>query len=125
MTPVEVIAMALAVLLLVKLFLVFVLPDVRRDAVAKVYAHPMVLSIVSLVLAGIVLSYLFEELTIVQIFAVCAFFALLFAVSFAPFGKEMLQIVAKTRQTQILKRMWLAIVLWVGLAVWVLFELYR
>jgi len=124
MTPVEIIALLLALLLFVKLFFVFVFPDARKNAVAKVYAYPAALAVVALLLGAVVLYYLLQELTIIQIFATCALFSLLFALSFAPFGKEMLQVVQKTQQWHILKKMWLAIAVWVILALWVLAELF-
>jgi len=125
MTPVEIIALLLAALLFVKVFFALVLPDARKNMIAEVYEHPTALVLAALVLGIIIIYYLLQEMTIIQIFATCALFSMLFAVSFAPFGKELIQVVKKTQRTEIVKKLWFALILWIGLAVWVLIELYR
>ena len=125
MTPVEIIALALAILIFVKLFFAIIFPDARRNLILKIYNHPTTLALVATVLGAVILYYLLQELTIVQIFAACALFSTLFAVSFAPFGKELIQVVKKTQHIEIVKKLWFALIIWIGLAVWVLIELYR
>ncbi|MDI6655402.1 MAG: hypothetical protein QME59_05890, partial [Candidatus Hydrothermarchaeota archaeon] len=90
-----------------------------------VYGNPILTTIISLVLAVVVLNYLLVELTIVQIFAVMLFLSLLMAIAAAPYSKDIMEWANKLSEDRgVLKKAWLAIIVWVILIVWVLYTLF-
>ena len=68
MTPIEIIALIFVVFGLIKLLVIAVNPKAWAKVPQKMAAQPVLLTVVSLVLAGVVLYYLRAELSIVQIF---------------------------------------------------------
>ena len=78
MTPVEIIALILAIFILVKLVVLAIRQKAWMRIPRVVFAKPILAMIVSILLAGVVLYYLLMEISIVHIFASMLFFALLF-----------------------------------------------
>src|SRR3989344_4650264 len=86
---------------------------------------PGVATVVALVLGGLVLKYLLIELTIVQIFAVMAFFAPLMWLTMSPYRKNLYDMATRELSSGgILKKNWFGVVIWILLVIWVLKELY-
>ena len=91
----------------------------------KIYGNPPVSTIVFLVLAAIVLYYLLQELTIVEIFGGVTFTVLLVGVSYAVFSKEMLAWgESMMKKKDMMRRSWLVILIWLALSLWVLKEIF-
>jgi len=91
MTPIGIIALILIIISAIKIIVILVNPKSWADIVKKMWANPMVTSIISLILAVIVLYYLIQSgLTIVQILAVTLFVALLMAVGIGMYATEMI-----------------------------------
>lgn len=127
MTPIEIMALIVALLSAVKLLAILINPEFWINNVAKKFwTKPGVVSLVSLVIALIALVFLLQELTIVQIFAVMLFLMCLMIIGFAPYSKDMLALVEEKifRDKNILKKSWLAVTVWIVLIIWVLCALF-
>jgi len=127
MTPIEIMALIIAVIAGIKILVLLVKPRAWFDNIVKpIYSKPALTSVIALILAGFVLKYLLNSgLTIIQIFAVMLFFALIMALSFAAYSKEMLEWAEKMLEDKaIIKRAWLAILVWIVLVIWVLYSLF-
>ena len=126
MTPIEIIALIIILASAIKIVVILVKPGAWADLVKKIWAKPIVISIVSLILAALVLYYLVwvEGLTIVQILAVTAFVALLMAVGVGMYAKEVIGMATKMLKKGIMKRAWLYTLLWVALIAWGAYELF-
>ena len=125
MTPVQIMALIVAVLGAVKLLVILVDPKIWLKKVVKpIYASSGVASVVGLIIAAVSLYYLNKEFTIVQIFAVMLFFMGLMLMSFAVMSKEMLALADKALKKGILKKFWLPLIVWILLLIWVFYALF-
>ena len=125
MTPVEIIALVFVVFALIKLAVIAVNPSSWISAVKNIYAKPVMLTGVALILGAIVLKYLLEELTIVQIFAAMTFMMALMMIQFAALSNEIKDIAERfLKDRNLLRRLWLPLILWIALMAWVLFEIF-
>ncbi len=125
MTPIQIMALIVAVLGGIKLLVILVDPRIWLKKVVKpIYANPMFASVLGLLIAGVSLYYLNKSFTIVQIFSVMIFFMGLMLMSFATMSKEMLALADKALQKNCLKRFWLPTLVWILLLIWVFYALF-
>ncbi len=126
MTPIEIIALILIIVSAIKIVVILVNPKSWADIVKKLWANPIITSIISFILAAIVLYYLvwIEGITIVQILAVTAFVALLMAVGIGIYAKEVISMSTKMLKKGILKKAWLYTIIWILLLIWGAKELF-
>ncbi len=125
MTAIETIALVLVIVSALKIIFLLVRPSAWFNTVGKLWAKPGIFTAVSLVLGVIVLRYLLVELTIVQVFAVFAFTALFYWVALAPYRQELYDMARRKMENgSIIKTNWLATIIWIVLAVWVLKEIF-
>ena len=125
MTPVKVIALVFIVFALVKLLVIWIKPKSWKAFVKKIYAKPIYTKIAALILALVILRYLLQELTIVQIFAAMTFMMALMMLQFASFSKEILELSDQfLKDRKILKKVWLSLSIWIILMGWALYELF-
>jgi len=123
--PVEWIAVILAVVIIVKVVSLVVNRTFWVNKVAvPIYSHPHVGGPVFLVLALIVFYYLMQVFSIVQIFAVMGFTALIMGSGFVLYGMEFIPAMRKLVKNGFGFWVWLYAIIWVALAVWVLFEVF-
>ena len=122
MTPIEIIALVVIVLSVLKIALI---PKVWMKVVRKLYSVPKVLFVIELALAAVVLYYLLQVFSIVEILAVVGFGALLTGMSFAIYGKDTISWAGKILKKDIWKKAWLPIVIWLALMVWGALELFN
>ena len=114
-TALKVIAATLIAFSAIKLL--FVLVDVRAWVrfARRLYANPVVTSVVALLLAAIVLYLLLAAgMSIVQILAVCVFVVLLLVVGIAPYANELFAWLDRQDLGAMIKRQWLYTLIWVG-----------
>ena len=126
MTPVEIMALILAIVIALKLIVVLIKPKAWLDGVVKpVWKNPAVTMIISLILAAVTLYYLNASgIGIVQIFATMLFLVLLFAVGISVYFNEIMAMATKMLKNKaIIKKSWLYILIWIALTVWVLYAL--
>ncbi|ODS35946.1 hypothetical protein BEH94_02580 [Candidatus Altiarchaeales archaeon WOR_SM1_SCG] len=126
MTPIEIMALIVAVLGSIKLIVILLNPKSWLDGAAKTaFSNPVLTTMVSLVLAAVTLMYLLEELTIIQIFAVMLFLMFLMAAAIAPYSKEIIAMGDKILKDRgVVKKGWLAIIIWAVLIIWVLYAIF-
>ncbi|MBU1160014.1 hypothetical protein KKD04_02440 [Patescibacteria group bacterium] len=85
----------------------------------RVWSNIVLVQIVSFLLAGFVLYYLLQQMTIVQILAVVAFVALLIVFGIAPeMGFLLKKYEAQIKQGKLWKQYWLYTLMWLILLVW-------
>ena len=125
MTPVEILALILAVLVAVKILVILVSPKSWFKIVKSVYSIPVLTMIICVILAGVVLYYLIQALTIVEIFAATLFMVLVAGVTIASYHKELVPAAMKLlKDRKILVKAILPLLIWVALVVWVLYSLF-
>lgn len=125
MTPIEIMALIIVVCGAIKIIVILTKPRSWINVINVAYEKPAVTMIIALLLAIIVLKYLLAELTIVHIFAVMLFMALLMAIGVASYAKEMTTMVNKLlKDRNVLKKGWLAITIWAVLIIWVLYAIF-
>ena len=125
-TSVEIIALIVIIVAVIKMLVLLVKPKAWVDFAKSIYAKPALTSLVSLILAVIVLYYLLQSgLTIVQILAVTAFVVLLVLVGLA---KEIGPIIKRyeviIKKGNLWKENWLYTLIWVILLAWGIKELF-
>src|SRR3990167_7598111 len=89
-TAVEWLALFIAVLSLVKISFILVKPNAWIGFASKLWRRPKSFGIISTLLSFVVLYFLLQEITIVQVFATLLFFSLLLVMGFTPYMKELL-----------------------------------
>ena len=125
MTPIKIIALVFVIFALVKLIVICINPISWKGVVKKFYSKPLLTTALALIVALIILRYLLQEMTIVQIFASMTFMMALMMVQFAAFGKEIIELSDKYFEDRnLIKKAWLAISIWIILMIWVLIELF-
>ncbi len=121
---VEWFVLVFAVLVIIKLIFISFAPKSWFSLAKKLYSSPVLLVLVELILAAVLFWYLLMELTIVQIMAAVILGALLTGMSFAVYGKETLAWATKLFKTNMLKKAWLPILIWLVLSIWALVALF-
>jgi len=126
MTPIEIIASIIIIFSAIKIVVILVKPGAWMNFVKKIWSNPMITSVVSFILAAIVLYYLvwIEGITIVQIFAVTAFIVLLMAVGIGMYANEVISMGTKMLKKGIMKKAWFYTLIWVALMIWGAKELF-
>lgn len=125
MTPIQIMALIVAMLGAIKMIVVFISPKSWiKNIVKPIYKTPMIASIAGLIITGVSLYYLNQELTIVQIFAVLLFFFGLMLMTFAAVSKEMIKLAENVLKKDGLIRFWLPILVWIILLIWVFYALF-
>lgn len=125
-SSVEILALILIIVTAIKLIVISISPSAwMNNVVRKVYGKPGILMMVSLLLAGLVLYYLIQELSIVQILAVMLFLSLLMAITVSAYSEEVLAMADTIYQKGgLLKKAWLSLIIWIVLLLWGLKELF-
>jgi len=125
MTPIQIMALIVALLGAIKMVVVFLSPKSWINSVVKpIYKTPMIASLAGLIVTGVSLYYLNQELTIVQIFAVFLLFMGLMLMTFAAVSKEMIKLAENVLRKDGLMRFWLPILVWILLLIWVFYALF-
>jgi hypothetical protein len=123
MTALEMIATIFALLILVKIVVVLVNPQLWLKKVAEpLLTNPPLARSVYGVLALVVGYYVFRSLDITEVAAVMAFTALVVGLGMLPYAKGLLKVAEEISATRsnLLRNAWLPIVTWVVIALWVL-----
>ena len=125
MTPVDIIALILTVIIFVKLIVLAIRKEAWMKIPKMLFAKPMISMIISFVLASVVLYYLLMEITIVQIFASMLLFAFLMLATMTAYP-EILQSMVKIvmKEKNLIAKAWLPSLIWVLLTLWVLWALF-
>lgn len=124
-TPLEVIALVLIGISLLKLFVVLTNKMSWFNGVVKpIYSNGKTTQIIGIILAAIVFYYISLEMTITQIFGAFTLLTLLMVFSFADSSKETLEFAKKLYSKRISASQWLLILIWVALVILTLAEIF-
>jgi hypothetical protein len=126
MTAIEIMALLFVLFVTSKLIVLLIAPKFWVDKlVGRMWRLPTLISIGSLIIAAVALRYLLQTLTIVQIAGVAFFLAFLMALGFAPYAGEMVTVYCDklSNKGEVLRRSWLAMIVWAAFVVWVLYAL--
>ena len=124
---VQITVLLLAILVVIKFLVLAIKPKAWLNLVKSLYGNPLITGLVEVILAAVLFYYLLMQITIVQIMAAVALGALLTALSFAIFGKEMLPFASKLiRNKRILwsPGAWVVWLIWLVLIGWALYVLF-
>lgn len=129
MTSIQIIALILIIISLIKIVVIFIKPALwygDKNPLIRYWMKAKGGVVISLALGVLVLSYLLKELSITQIFATTAFLALFMMIAFAPYAKHLYEWVNREASTDsdIFRHNWIALVLWLGLVIWVLVDIF-
>ncbi|NQU78590.1 hypothetical protein HQ545_02375 [Candidatus Woesearchaeota archaeon] len=125
MSPIEIMALLLALFVAVKIITLLVRPKEWMKIPGCVSSHPRLTMVVALVLAFVALYFLLAELTIVQVFAAMLFALLLILSAVSAYPKEMDALAQKMlKEKHILRQAWLPTIMWIALLIWVLYALF-
>jgi len=124
-TPVEIIALILILVTFIKVIVIAINPQAwNNNVVKKVFKGTKSISIIFFILALIILRYLLQEITIVQIIATIAFVSLLMGLGFMSYSQDLQKFVDKIyKQKNILRRAWFYTLIWIILLLWGLKEI--
>jgi len=125
MTPIEIIALILIALAFIKMVILLVKPKAWMNLTKSIYSNKILIQVVAFILASILLYYLLQELTIVQILAVIAFTAFLVVLGLA----SEVEFIVKKYEAQIKngslwKKHWFYVLVWLVLLIWGAYELF-
>ncbi len=120
---IEIFVLVFVILGLIKLLVVLFSPKSWVGVAKGVYKNPALLVIVELILAAILFYYLLPAIGLVYLMAGVVLGTLLTGLTFAVFAKEVTPLVNKILKPNMLKKMWLPLIIWVILMVWTLIEL--
>lgn len=122
---VEIIALVFVLAGLVKIFLILVSRNSWANFVKALYRKPNCLMAAELILAVVVLYYLLQYLSIIEIMAGVVLGALLTGMTFSAYGKELMPSMLKMLKANALKKAWILLLAWIILLVWTLGVLFN
>jgi len=126
MGAIEIIAVIVLILSAIKILVILVNPKSWMKVVKLVYSIPTLTMIVALILSAVTLYYLLQSgITIIQIFAVMAFIALLACMTISIYFKDVVSFAGKMlKDRKFLRKAWLSILVWIVLIVWGLYAIF-
>jgi hypothetical protein len=123
MNAVEIIALVIAIVILLKVLMLLVIkPKSFLGMLEKVYKQRTLMSAIYLVLIVVTTYYLLQHLTIVEILAASMFGVFLIGLALIQYPKRMMRFFNQVLKNK--EKMWLSWILWIVAAVWVLIELF-
>lgn len=124
MTPIEIMALIVAIVSLIKIIVILVNPRYWKEVAHVLYKNQAITTIISIILAAVVLKFLLTELSIIQIFATTLFLMLIMIIGFSAYSKEMLQLADKVLNNRdVLKKAWVSLIIWIALIAWVIYSI--
>ncbi len=124
MAPIEILAIIFAVFVIVKLIVVTVKPGLWMKWANGMLKNELLITLIYFVLAVIIGYYIFAELTVVQVAAVTLWVSMLIGIGFVPYSKILLKTSDELLSVGISKA-WLSMLIWAGLAIWVLYAVFN
>lgn len=124
MTPIQIMALILAVFGGIKILVLLMNPKSWLSFVKTIYKNPGIATIVGLIIAGASLWYLLKYMTIVHVFAAMLFTSALMMVGFMAYPKEMMTLAEKVLDKNCLKKGRLITIIWIVLLVWVIYAIF-
>jgi hypothetical protein len=125
MNPLEILALILAIAVFIKLVTVLAAPKSWLNFIKSIYKRPNLLLGIELILTTIVLYYLTQYLSVIQIIGGVILGALLTGMTITTYSKELLPSFIKIfKKGNMFKRAWLPMLIWLALIIWILQALF-
>ncbi len=124
MNAVEVIALVVAVLSIIKILFVVVNRKFWVNSVIKNVYGNKTFAVIYVVLILVVGYYLLQALSIVQIFAVVGLSSLLIGLGLMAYGEGIYKEAQRFVKGKISGWIWLYTVIWLALSVWVIYSIF-
>ena len=118
MNPIEVLALIFGIGLIGKLIVAILNPKPSMKLAKRLLKHTTFTTILYLVLAGVVGIYVFQSMSITQVAAALLFGAFLLGLCLIPYADTALKIGNVMMGKNMIKKDWLALIIWVALAMW-------
>jgi hypothetical protein len=122
MTAIEILATITASWILVKLIIFMINPKAAMKLAESMFRMRAEITALYIVLAVVVGYFILTSLSIVQVTAVMLFAAILFGLGLLPYSETMLKLTQEMsdNRAEMLRKNWLAITIWVVIALWTL-----
>jgi len=121
---IEIIALILIVLVIVKLFIFLVHPNLWYETLERAFKNTHLSSFIAFIFAMLTLYFLISSgLTIKEILSVSLFIVLLIAVAFASYSEEIIPWMKTQDIIAIFKKLWLYTFVWLLLLAWGLVDI--
>jgi len=126
MTVIEILAVIFVALVLLKMAVFAIKPKILIKLTDVTCKKPVIGIVVSLILAVVVGYYIFSYFSIVEVASIMIFTSILIKLNFLTCPSIMLKLKDEIPEDRlaVLRKFWLSILIWVGLAVWVLFAVF-
>ena len=125
LNSITILALIFIILVIIKIIVVAISPKSWFDFAKKLYINPKLTSILSLILALIVLYFITSSgISIVQILAVSLFLSLLIMVGISQYANELLSWKEDKELNKIIRNQWLYILVWLVLIAWGIKEIF-
>ncbi len=128
MTGIETIALVFIAISIIKLIVLAIRPESwygSDNPLMKIFSGTTTTIIVSLAIGMVVLFYLLQELSIVQIFAAMVFGWLILMLTMAPFAAGILDWVKRAaKEPHFFRKNSFSVIIWILLMFWVLKEVF-
>ncbi len=122
----QITVLILAVVVVIKFLVLAIKPKSWFNLAKSIYGNPLIAGLVEVILGAALLYYLLMQITIVQIMAAVALGALLTALSFTIFGKDLIPWMSKIlKDKKILwsPRAWFVWLIWLVLIGWAVYTI--
>lgn len=125
MSSIEIMALAVSAAILLKLVVVWFNPKQWAGVTKAILSHSAVTTVIYLALSLYLAKLVFASFTIVEVMGMMAFFSVLMGLGILPYSKEVVKFQEEILKTKdVFKRAWLSVIIWLGLALWTLKELF-
>jgi hypothetical protein len=127
LTPIDIIALAFIVFSTAKIGTLLLKPTAWYGGPAgKVWTNPAIAYPMIIILGGVTLWFLLQELTITQVLAAGVFGFLVYMLDITPYSGKLFGFVQSDIESgkNILKENWIGTLAWVGLMLWALWEIF-
>ncbi len=126
MAALEILAIIFSILILLKIIIIFIRPNLMMKFAAKLMQNSTLLYVLYLIVAIIIGYYLSLNLSIIQIAAVMFFTSFLFGISMIPYLRKAFDAKMGMMQTrsEIIKHFWLSILIWLAIAIITLYKVF-
>lgn len=123
----QIAVLLLAILVVIKFLVLAIKPKAWLNLAKSIYGNPLIAGLVEVILGAVLLYYLLMQLTIVQIMAAVTLGALLTALSFTIYGKDLIPFASKLiRNKRVLwsPRAWFVWLIWLVLIGWAVYTIF-
>lgn len=120
---IESFALIVAVVSIIKLLFLVINKQSWLKIVKPIYGTKGVAWIFG-ILAIVVLYYLMQSMTLIQIFAVILFIALFMGMAFTAYSSDFIKLAEKMIKGRLPAAIWIFSIIWLVLSVWVLYILF-